>query len=166
MKIKIVKCSNPNLWYSDMTFPAEFDVKVYNNITYQINAPTKDGCVFIWKEDCEEINIEGETKKFDDGKPSFSNVPQKAFWELMKVFKAGEVKYGKFNHSAGCEHTRLADGAVRHISQYLMGENEDEETETSHLANAAANCLMLLDQILNNKGVDNRNKIYINEETK
>jgi len=103
---------------------------------------------------------EYETKKFDDNKPSFSNIPQKAFWELMKVFKVGELKYGKYNHSKGCSYTRLTDGAVRHISQYLMLEDIDEETKTHHLANAAANCLMLLDQILNKKGVDNRNENY------
>lgn len=101
-----------------------------------------------------------ETKKFDDNKPSFSNIPQKALWELMKVFKVGESKYGKYNHSLGCEHTRLADGAVRHISQYLMSEDTDEETKTHHLANAAANCLMLLDQIMNGTGTDNRNTNY------
>lgn len=100
-----------------------------------------------------------QTKKNDNGKPSFSNVPQKALWEVMKAFKYGEAKYGKYNHSEGCEHTRLVDANIRHSMQYLMGEDIDE-SKTHHLANAAANCLMALDQILNKTGNDNRNKAY------
>ncbi len=103
-----------------------------------------------------------QTLKFDEGKPSFSNVPQKALWEVMRAYKHGELKYGKYNHSSGCEHVRLVDGSIRHLMQYLMSidENDIDESGTHHVANAAANCLMLLDQILNNTGVDNRNPAY------
>lgn len=106
------------------------------------------------------------TLKFDGGKPSFSNIPQKALWEVMRAYKHGEEKYGKYNHSTGCEHVRLTDGAIRHIMQYLMNTDDKDidESGTHHLANAAANCLMLLDQILNKVGVDNRNPSYIKHE--
>ncbi len=183
-KIQVVKCSDKLMWYNKKTFPFKTNVieaalKIdlpHQNVNYNLlldrhNAEdlfySEELAGYIIKSDC--INDEDyifkeqkdfETKKFDDNKPSFSNIPQKALWELMKVFKVGESKYGKYNHSLGCNHTRLADGAVRHISQYLMSEDIDEETKTHHLANAAANCLMLLDQIMNGTGTDNRNTNY------
>lgn len=99
------------------------------------------------------------TKKADKGKVSYSSIPQLSLREVAKVMTYGKNKYGKFNYSKGIEYTRLYDACQRHLTSWLMGENIDE-SKTNHLANAAANLLMLLDQILTNVGKDDRNSTY------
>lgn len=88
-------------------------------------------------------------------------LPQLALDEVIRGFEAGASKYGTYNYSEGMEYTRYFDALQRHSRAWLKGEDIDE-TEIHHIALAACNCLMLLDNILTNKGTDNRNKIYKN----
>ena len=100
-----------------------------------------------------------KSKKFDQDKEDFTQIPQEALLEIAKVFTKGGVKYGEFNYSDGFEYRRLAAAAIRHINQWLRGEDIDE-IGTHHLANGAADLMILLDNIKTGKGIDNRNKIY------
>ena len=100
-----------------------------------------------------------KAKKFDDGKPGFSNLPRLALLECAKVMTFGAKKYGKFNYSKGIELTRLTDALERHLNSYLTGEDIDE-SKHSHLAHIACNALMLLDSELTGQLIDDRNKIY------
>lgn len=102
---------------------------------------------------------EKEAIKHDKEKPDFTQIPQLALTEVAKVFTAGGNKYGTFNYSEGMEYRRYVAAGLRHINSWLKGEDLDE-IGTNHLANAAANMLMVLDNQLTNKGVDNRNKVY------
>lgn len=100
--------------------------------------------------------------KFDEGKPGYSNIPRLALNEVAKVMTHGQLKYGKYNYSGEIESSRLTDALERHLNQYLTNENIDESSY-HHIAHVAANALMLLDGILTNKVLDNRNKAYNNE---
>ncbi len=88
-----------------------------------------------------------------------SLVPQRALDEVINGFEEGASKYGLYNYSEGMDYTRYFDALQRHSRAWLKGEDIDE-TGIHHIALAACNCLMLLDNILTNKGTDNRNKIY------
>jgi hypothetical protein len=101
-----------------------------------------------------------EFKKFDQGKPKFTMIPQLALKEVAKVFTHGADKYGEFNYSGNGDVLRYIDALHRHINQYLTGEDTDE-SGVHHLACVAANALMALDGILNNSINDNRNKTYL-----
>jgi len=109
------------------------------------------------------IIIKKEAKKFDEGKPGFSNIPRLALLEVAKVMTHGANTYGKFNYSGEIEATRLTDALERHLSKYLINEDIDE-SGYHHIAHVAANALMLLDGILTNKVLDNRNPIYDKNE--
>jgi hypothetical protein len=100
--------------------------------------------------------------KHDQGKPSFSAIPQLALLEVCKGFSHGKNKYGKFNYSQPMEATRLTDALQRHLNQYLTfsDKNDIDESGVHHLANVACNALMLLDQILTGKVIDDRNQVY------
>lgn len=100
-----------------------------------------------------------ETLKFDTGKPDFTQIPQEALLELAKVFTKGGEKYGTFNYSLGTNYRRYIAAAHRHINQWLRGEDIDE-IGTNHLANAAASLLMVLDNQITKKGIDDRNTNY------
>lgn len=115
--------------------------KNFNTIVNQIKA-------------LKEHSINGNTK------PKFSLMPQKALLEVAKVFTYGEHKYEAFNYSKGENVTVYIDAAMRHINAFLCNEDIDNETKTNHLANATADLLMTLDNILNGTSVDDRNKYY------
>ena len=103
-----------------------------------------------------------KAKKFDIGKPGFSNIPRLALLEVAKVMTYGAKKYGKFNYSGTIDATRLTDALERHLNQYLCGVDIDE-SKSHHVAHIACNALMLLDSILIGKVNDDRNKAYKNK---
>ena len=100
--------------------------------------------------------------KFDEGKPRFSMIPQKALKEVAKAFTHGAVKYGEFNYSGEGEVLRYVDALQRHCNQYLTfeGIEDTDESGVHHLACVAANALMALDAIINKTIIDNRNGKY------
>lgn len=100
-----------------------------------------------------------ETIKFDHDKPDFTLIPQEALLEIAIVFSKGAQKYGVFNYSHGTNYRRYIAAAMRHLNQWLRGEDIDE-IGTNHLANAAASIMMILDSQKTNKGVDDRNVVY------
>lgn len=108
------------------------------------------------------MEIEGKAIKFDEEKPKLSYIPQAALWEVGKTFSYGAKKYQEFNYSSGMEYTRYSDAALRHINQALRGEDIDSESNCYHISNAIASLLMLLDNQLTSKIIDNRNKVYKN----
>jgi hypothetical protein len=69
------------------------------------------------------IKEEKKLTKFDEGKPRFSMIPQKALKEVAKVFTHGAVKYGEFNYSGEGEVLRYVDALQRHCNQYLTFED-------------------------------------------
>ncbi len=105
-------------------------------------------------------------KKFDEEKPKLSYIPQLALWEVGKTFTYGSKKYEEFNYSLGMEYTRYTDAALRHINQALRGEDVDEESKCYHLSNAVASLMMVLDNQLTGKIIDNRNKVYKDDNTR
>lgn len=104
--------------------------------------------------------MENKALKNDEGKPSFSMIPQKAILEVAKTFTHGANKYGKFNYSKGMEFTRYLDAAQRHLNSVLQGEDLDIDSGCLHLANAIASLLMALDNQLTRSIIDDRNEIY------
>jgi hypothetical protein len=104
-------------------------------------------------------DVKSEAIKFDQDKPDFTQIPQEALLELAKVFTKGGQKYGTFNYSGGMQYRRYIAAAMRHMNQWLRGEDIDE-IGTNHLANAAASLLMVLDNQLTGLGEDDRNKVY------
>lgn len=104
----------------------------------------------------EKVN---ETVKYDQGKPDFTLIPQEALLEVAKVFTHGAGKYGVFNYSHGTNYRRYIAACFRHVNSWLKGEDIDE-SGTNHLSNAIASLMMVLDNQLTGKGVDDRNKVY------
>lgn len=83
-------------------------------------------------------------KKFDSGKPDLSLIPLIAQEQEAYAFMLGEKKYGRYNYCAGLDSHRLIAAALRHISQWQNGEEQDSESGYSHLGHARACLAMLL----------------------
>jgi hypothetical protein len=93
-------------------------------------------------------------------KPRLSLIPQLALIETAKVFTYGANKYDEYNFSQGAKNTTYVDASLRHINKYLCNNNIDDESNLYHLAHAISNLMMVLDNDLINKSIENRNKYY------
>jgi len=93
-------------------------------------------------------------------KPQFSLIPQHAILEVAKVFTYGAKKYNAYNYSKGEKNITYTDAAMRHINQYLLGKDNDDETGLSHLAHAVSNLLMIIDNEIIGTNIEGRNGVY------
>jgi len=102
--------------------------------------------------------------KFDDKKPAMAYLPPLAMLEVGYPFLVGKNKYGAFNFMQGLSATRCVGGALRHIFQFMAGEDYDKESSemlgrpVHHLACAVANLLMALENVIRDKTQDDRYK--------
>jgi hypothetical protein len=101
-----------------------------------------------------------KASKHDQEKVSYTTIPQLALREVAKSFTHGKVKYGMYNYSKGMENTRLIDAALRHITEFLLGNDLDEDSKRHHLSNAAASIMMALENSLSKNEEDLRNPLY------
>ena len=96
--------------------------------------------------------------KHDQGKEDLSLIPLSALKEEAKGFMLGEKKYGRDNFKQGMEVSRLIAAALRHIHQYMEGEDADPESGASHLGHARCCLAMILECERLGTLVDNRHK--------
>jgi len=85
--------------------------------------------------------------KFDEQKPRPSLVYYSLIKEIAKVRQYGIEKYG---HSEDWRETtnqeeRYKDAILRHIFEYIEGEENDQESGLKHLAHAACNIMFLIE---------------------
>ena len=79
--------------------------------------------------------------KADDGKPPMGLLPWPALWDVARVLAFGAKKYAAHNWKKGMDWSRMYDAALRHLSAFIEGENDDPESGLPHLAHA--NCCLL-----------------------
>ena len=84
--------------------------------------------------------------KYDEDKVDLSLLPPTALWQIANVMMYGAKKYSKHNWRSDGNVTwsRTYSSIQRHLTAWLEGEDNDPETGESHIAHAAAQCLMLL----------------------
>lgn len=87
--------------------------------------------------------------KFDSSKSRPSLLPFDALSEVVKVLDYGATKYAPDNWKHVVPRSRYIDAAFRHMFQWQSGEDNDQETNISHLAHAATNLLFLIHFQLN-----------------
>jgi len=86
-------------------------------------------------------------------------VPTIPLLMLAKVMALGAAKYGAFNwRDDAVSATVYVSAAMRHIFQWLDGEDIDPESGAPHLAHAMACFAILLDAKVNDKLIDDRPK--------
>ena len=96
--------------------------------------------------------------KNDGDKPDLSLVPTEAIFEMAKALTFGAKKYSRYNFRNGMDISRPLAASLRHIYQFLDGQDIDEETQCIHLGNAMAGLAMALWIYKNKPEFDNRYK--------
>jgi hypothetical protein len=84
--------------------------------------------------------------KFDSGKLDWSLMPLDSVEEILKVLEFGKKKYAAWNWSSngGFPYSRVFNSLLRHLFAWFRGEDNDPETNLSHLAHAGCNILFLI----------------------
>lgn len=106
----------------------------------------------------------GNTKgvKFDGQKPSMISIPKDAMYEMGIAFRYGINKYGDdMNYRHGMKVCRQIDAAIRHLYQFLDGEDLDMDkgkptSGASHLGHAMASIAMAVYNWKTYPGMDDR----------
>ena len=137
MKIKIIKASNKQLWYSDITFPVEFDVIKDLTHVYEVKT-NRDGRIdYIFKDDCEIVNhtITIEDKRvFDTGAIRDSNkgkirpdlISPYMLKALGRVLAEGAEHYTPRNWEKGMSDDVLKESASRHYLSWMNNETDED----------------------------------------
>ncbi len=81
--------------------------------------------------------------KHDGGKPRYDLLPPELLLETAKVLEYGARKYAPNNWANGADWSRYFGAMNRHLWAWWAGEDNDPETDLSHLAHAAC-CLAFL----------------------
>lgn len=99
-----------------------------------------------------------EAVKHDTGKPQLQWLPYDSLAEIANVMEFGANKYGNKNYELGMPWSRMAGAALRHIYQWMSGEDTDKESGLSHLAHAGCCIVFLLWYSKHKKELDDRYK--------
>lgn len=100
---------------------------------------------------CTEGSFKKETgSKFDDGKPRLDLISKTWLFGVGDVLAFGAKKYEAENWRKGIEQKRLIGAALRHLMQYLNGENLDPESGLNHLDHASC-AIMFARELLETK---------------
>jgi hypothetical protein len=100
-------------------------------------------------------------KSAGDLKDPMHLLPTGPLRSLARVLKLGADKYGVYNwrESDGVKASTYTAAMLRHITQFMDGEDIDAESGESHLAHIMATCSILLDAERVGKLIDDRPKV-------
>ena len=104
--------------------------------------------------------------RFNSGKPEISMVleARHAMEGAARVLEFGKRKYSRGNWRKGLSHTQTSDCLLRHLTKWLAGEDNDDETGLPHLDHVLVNALFLSELSRTHPELDDR---YLpNEGTK
>ena len=85
-----------------------------------------------------------EFQKNDSYKIQYDLIPPNVLQEIAIIFSIGSNKYEENNWKKCNDLSRYISAAYRHIEQYRLGIDYDDETGKPHLAHAITNLMFLL----------------------
>lgn len=100
--------------------------------------------------------MSGGALKYDGNKPNLALIPKEAMWAMASALDYGARKYSSDNFKEGMQIRRSLAAALRHIYQFLDGENVDQESGCMHLGNAMASLAMACYTLENRPEFDDR----------
>lgn len=89
----------------------------------------------------------------------YNLLPWAELGEVARLYAAGSQKYEPHNWTKGYDWSLSFDSLIRHVTQFWMGEEQDVETECSHLASVVFHALALLYFSTHHRDLDNRPQI-------
>lgn len=109
------------------------------------------------------MNIENTTerksepgKKFDNGKLRYDLIPPEALEALAAICTMGADKYDEHNWEKGMSWSRIIGALLRHLYEWIKGNEIDDESGKSHLWHVLWNAAALVTYEQRKVGTDDR----------
>jgi hypothetical protein len=99
--------------------------------------------------------------RFNAGKAELSMILE-AIYALTggaKVLSFGKAKYARGNWLKGLSHTQIADSLLRHMAEWLAGNDIDPESGLPHTDHVFVNALFLAEMRVRRPDLDDRSEI-------
>lgn len=94
--------------------------------------------------------------RFNDNKLRYDLMEPFAQQELARVFTFGAKKYAANNWLKGMDWTKCLASLKRHVAEWELGQDFDDETKCFHMAHAAWNALALVSYVKHAPQFDDR----------
>lgn len=95
-------------------------------------------------------------------KPNLSVLPFAPLLDVIPALYEGRRKYGPWNWRAEeVSETIYADAAIRHLMQFIAGEDIDPDSGVHHISKAIAGLLVVRDAQIHGCSIDDR---YVNQD--
>ena len=117
-----------------------------------------DSCELCFKSNYDPGTVSGGLR-FDAGKPRVDLLPPDALLELGKVYEYGAKKYAERNWEEGMKWSKVLGPLLRHLFEWMLRIERDEESGQRHIAHVAWNALALLTYELRRVGEDDRPRV-------
>lgn len=88
-------------------------------------------------------NARGSGARYNSNKPDYSLIPLSTLEDEARVWMYGKQKYAAWNWAKGMDWSIPLACALRHLSAWQKGEENDPESGLPHLAHAMCNLRML-----------------------
>ena len=90
-------------------------------------------------------------------KPNLSRIPLRPLLETAAALEEGAQKYGPWNwRDEKVSETIYVDAAIRHLVQFLSGEDIDQDSGLPHIVKAIAGLLIIRDAQVHGCSIDTR----------
>lgn len=122
--------------------------------------PTKDLEIYSTTTKHQSNVVDNKSRKNDSEKIRLDLIPQAGINGMGRAFTFGATKYSPDNWAqGGFEWRRLVGAAMRHITAFNSGEDNDPESGLCHIDHALACLAMLNAHVEENLGTDDRRKV-------
>lgn len=88
-------------------------------------------------------NTQEKGLRFNSNKLRWSLVDFDALEPMVKVLEFGAQKYADHNWKKGLKTTEVCESLIRHLTAYLRGEDNDQESKLPHVGHILCNAMFL-----------------------
>jgi hypothetical protein len=81
--------------------------------------------------------------RYNSDKPSAHHIPPKFIIALADLMTESAKKYSRWNYAKGQPFTTPYDSLMRHLHEFMDGEDNDRQSKKSHLLHVAANAMIM-----------------------
>ena len=104
--------------------------------------------------------------RYNNGKLRWSLIDWKSLESMVRVLEKGAQKYDDHNWKKGMPTSQISESLLRHMFAFMNGEDNDPETNESHLGHVMCNAMFLIYNLRENPKFDDRYRNKNTEENK
>jgi len=126
-------------------------LKFYNTFEWKMST------IIINFSNVARLNDTTKSRRYNIGKPRMDLIPMDVIEDLANIYEFGAEKYSENGWLKGFDYSSLSSSTLRHLIAFqYKNEDNDVESNQSHLLHAIWNLVTLYYQVKHNTGTDDR----------